>query len=262
MKNFVFFFFLVLLLPNRESSSEVTFTYIGNMGVLIQQHEKSILIDGLHEYYGDEYSYPNANLLQKINEQYQPHTLLFTHSHGDHFSVGQANTYLKDHENTLVSGPAQVTDMLDVPNAVKITIATDNYQKQRFKRPGFLITAFRMDHAGGRHTKRQNIAFIINTGDIKILHVGDSNWRVQKDLFETNAIKKEAIDVAILPHWMLADQTAKDFIQNYLPDTQLIATHISPKVQDDLLRSLQEKFPKLIIFNQLEQQTKLSKQKE
>ena len=45
------------------SSQTVSIGYLGNMGIIIGEADKSIIIDGLHESYKPHYAYPTAQMV-------------------------------------------------------------------------------------------------------------------------------------------------------------------------------------------------------
>ena len=75
------------------------------MGVLLQDGNHSVLIDGLHEYYGPAYLPPSEELVNDLSTPggvfEVPQVVLFTHYHGDHFSAN-----LVKELSTVIIGPA------------------------------------------------------------------------------------------------------------------------------------------------------------
>ena len=259
MKNFLFCF-LFFISTHLIAQSQISITYIGNMGVLISDNTQSVLIDGLHEKYGDDYLFPPENLVDKItngnNGYATPLLLLYTHMHGDHFNGKLTDKFTTKHPQTIIMGAKQVINTLKLSKNTK-SIHTLNYNKQLFSFPGFSVKAFKMDHAGNRHKNVENVAYIVNIGDEAILHVGDSTWHEGKDLWELAKIKEENISTAILPYWMLLHDEAEKFTSQFLSGARIIATHISPRIQEKDLIALKKRYPKIVFLTTLEEHIKL-----
>ena len=45
--------------PPAVSPKNLSITYIANMGVLLEYHEQTVLLGGLHEEYGPDYAFPS-----------------------------------------------------------------------------------------------------------------------------------------------------------------------------------------------------------
>jgi L-ascorbate metabolism protein UlaG (beta-lactamase superfamily) len=211
----------------QKSKDEITISYKGNMGIHISNSRISVLIDGLHEYYGPEYLYPPASEINKmINRQdaYNNLTLaLFTHYHKDHYSAKLVRAFLQSSLQNRVVGSTQVADSLTTQQTI---IAWNKNQKIFTDTSSDLsIYAFNIPHTWPeRHSKVQNIAYIIKTGGSSILHIGDA----AADASAFNAVKKEKIDVMIVPIWFLMDDEGIKIIREIIKPAKVIATHISP----------------------------------
>ncbi len=227
------------------------------MGVYITNSKTSFLIDGLHTKYGEDYLFPDEKLIHKINTILKPRIILFTHQHGDHYNEEISKKFLQLNKESKLFGPKQITsNYADVDNEI-ITIKTEDYTKQTYQSESLKITGLKINHAGKRHLNIENVGYIINISNKNILHVGDTNWLEEINLFSQLDIQKESVDVAILPYWMLLDQDATELIQKYINPKQVIATHISPRITKEKLASLKKQFPKVYFLTEQEQQIKL-----
>ncbi len=250
-------FISFLLYVSGVSQENVMLTYTGNMGVFISGGEDSVLIDGLHTKYGDDYLFPPKKMVNKINTDLKPNAILFTHYHGDHFSAQLTKEYLELNTMAFLYGASQITNNFHGFRNRVITIKTDNYSKQTSKLNGITITSFKINHAGKRHISVENIGYIVHINKKKILHVGDTNWLEKINLFDILKLQDEAIDIAILPYWMLLPDNASELIKKYINPKQVIATHISPSIKEKELLELKNRYPKTYFFNTLEQQIQL-----
>jgi len=233
--------------------AQVTITYTGNMGVLLESSEHAVLIDGLHEFYKPAYLPPSeklvADLLQEGGNYPVPDLSLVTHYHGDHYS-SQLHLGLR---KTTVVGSRQVTDPLKQKSyAHTITIPYDDYRINEYQFEGMQLQAFRMDHGNEYlHKNVQNIGYLISIGGKSILHVGDTDW--YEHVFDALQLPLETIDLAILPYWLLWDDQGPQWVDQYIKPKRLLLTHIDPNISPADLKELRHKLPGVEIFTVLGQ---------
>lgn len=253
-------FFLLTLISigiSGFSQKKLSLIYTGNMGVYISNEDSSVLIDGLHTKYGDDYLFPTTSLIHKIRKQLRPDAILFTHHHGDHFSASLANEYLASNKNSVLCGSNQITKEIKTSKDRLFTIATTDYSKQTITIKDFKITGLKINHVGKRHTAIENIGYIVDLGEYRILHVGDTNWMEEINLFSQLGLINEHIDIAILPYWMLLENSASQQIKKHIDPKQIIATHISPRIAQQELQEMKKKYPDIHFLTTLEQQIQL-----
>ncbi|WP_062058787.1 MBL fold metallo-hydrolase [Aquimarina longa] len=239
------------------SQEDIKITYIGNMGVHISDGQSSILIDGLHTKYGDDYLFPTKEVVHKINTELNPNAILFTHYHGDHFSPQLSEVYLKSHKKAILFGPNQIINKFAEFTDRIVAISTKDYTKQPVTVKNFMITGVKINHVGKRHTSVENIGYIVHINNKKILHVGDTDWFEEINLFHQLHLVDEGIDIAIIPYWMLLSNGSKLLIKKYINPKQVIATHISPLIKKTELIDLKNKYPNIHFLTTLEQQIHL-----
>ncbi|WP_299256714.1 MBL fold metallo-hydrolase [uncultured Aquimarina sp.] len=253
------FFLLTLLFISISgfSQKKLSLIYTGNMGVYITDDQSSVLIDGLHTKYGDDYLFPPSALVHKINTQLQPDVILFTHYHGDHFSTELAYNYLASNKKAVLFGSDQITKEIKNFENRLFTISTTDYTKRTVKIKNLKITGVKINHVGKRHLSVENVGYIVNFGIRKILHVGDTNWMKEINLFNQLNLVNENIDIAILPYWMLLEDNATALIKKNINPKQIIATHISPKIKKQELEDMRERYPEIHFLTTLEQRIQL-----
>ncbi len=258
------YFFLILLCTYQFllSQETITLTYIGNMGVLVDDGSQSVLFDGLHTKYGDDYLFPSETLIEKVTTGTDgyiiPKVLLFTHMHGDHFHGKITADFLTQNPESKVLGPSQVTSTMKGHDSNKVTVATSNYKKKGFRVNDIFIKAFKIDHGGRKHVNTQNVGYIVALANKKVLHVGDTAWFENIQLFKRLKLKEEQIDIAILPYWMMLRGDAEAALKRNLAPKKLVLTHISPKATSEELRELQDRFPEAILLTEQEKKIKIN----
>lgn len=212
----------------------LTITYIGNMGILISNPKASILIDGLHEYYGPEYLNPSNTELNKILQQQPPYTglatILFTHFHRDHYSAKLAKSFLQSAAKNRVAGSPQVIDSLPA-RAQTINAWNKNGILLTDTVSDLIVYGFNVPHTWQqRHSKVQNVAYLIQVNNSTILHIGDADT----DTAAFRRLNIGRIDVMIVPVWFLTDKEGIRIIKEIIKPAKVIATHISPNEKQSL----------------------------
>ncbi|MDH7447146.1 MBL fold metallo-hydrolase [Aquimarina sp. 2201CG14-23] len=252
-------FLLTLLFSSifTFSQKKLSFTYIGNIGVYITDGQSSVLIDGLHTEYGDDYLFPPSTLIDKIQTKLLPDGILFTHYHGDHFSALLSNEYLNTNKKAILLGSNQITKEIKHFKDRVFTISTINYDKQVVKLKNIEIKGLKINHVGKRHISVENVGYLVDFGIKKVLHVGDTNWMEEINLFSQLDLVNEHIDIAVLPYWMLLDNNATMLIKKHINPKHIIATHISPRINKQELQDMKVTYPDVYFLNTLEQQIQL-----
>ena len=257
----VFLLYCLLTLANGAFGQQIT--YVGNMGVLIENETLGILIDGLHKKYKAAYQYPPERLVTTLigkEHPYQPpiQLLLNTHIHKDHFDAELVLEFLKENPEAKLLGPAQTAEALvDLGTAQHLDtsvyeVKTIDYTIQEYTLHDVQIKAFFIDHANpARHSATKNVGFLIKLDGKNILHLGDA--AMDASIFSQLNLKTEAIDLAIIPDWLAMSRSGANIIKTYIAAKQLLITHISPLNANQSRQAVQQFFPDAIFFTELEQ---------
>ena len=214
--------------PTQDS---IIVSYKGNMGVLVTCPKVSVLIDGLHEYYAPAYLNPPAEEVSKMisgQDGYnQLQFAIFTHFHRDHYSAKLAKDFLRSSAKNRVAGSPQVTDSL--PAAQVMRAWNKNTLLFDHSTSNLSIYAFDIPHTGPqRHSKVQNIAYVVRSGELNLLHIGDAD--TDPSAFRKLSLGK--VDVLVVPIWFLMNKEGREIIQDIIKPHTVIATHISPGQQN------------------------------
>ena len=178
---------------------------------------KKILIDALfNDNTIDFCDVPSEETIRNILTTKPPfndvNLLLFTHQHRDHFDADLALTYMKNNKNCNLIGPQQVVDQLSEYEGYKeiterIHSITPSFGHSehtningikllvlRFQHSSYFVTDEQTGKEVDRHKNIQNLGFIINLGNYKILHIGDS-FLQNIDEYKVYRLDKEKIDI-------------------------------------------------------------------
>ena len=226
--------FVLMLFSLGLCSQTVSIGYLGNMGLIIGDADKSIIIDGLHESYKPDYVYPTQQMVDQLtNGLFQTYgkTLIHmaTHKHRDHFSRKLSAQFLLNNPSSALVGSSQITDSLQLHS--NVNTITYNTEVSQYIIDDVKISAFKIGHAGKtRHSSIQNSAFVIEINGIKILHVGDTDWDIAEETMRLHQLSSQGVDIAVLPYWMLYSQKNIDRIKELISPVKVIATHIPPNL--------------------------------
>ena len=221
-------------------------TYIANEGFLIEGGGDKILIDALFKNNAIDYcDVPSEGTLRKILTGKPPFDdivlLLFTHQHIDHFDANLVIDYMEYNEKCNLLGPQQVFDQLSEFEKFekiksRIHAITPPYgRSEDINIDGINLSAFRFQHSSyfvsdeqtgeqiDRHKDIQNIGFVINLANYKILHTGDSFIQNIEE-YKSYRLDKEKIDIAFLG-WFF-EPTLIEAVNNYIKPENITMMHL------------------------------------
>lgn len=237
--------------------------YVGNMGVCIESGDKTVIIDGLHQFYNKEYVYPTKDMVNElISGKFKNFSAiefsLFTHFHGDHFSDVYSKKFLKNNSNGVIMGSYQIKESIDQllsetdSTSHMINVVPYNKQPHTVERSDIKITAIQCDHSSPEyHGKTENIAYVVTMDDYNILHVGDTDWALTLGPFKTLDIKNTKLDIAVLPYWLLLESDAVTKVNTLISPKHIIATHIPPNFSKRYQKQLHNRFPNITLLTTL-----------
>ena len=243
MPKSIFFFRL-------KSTGQVTVRYVGNMGILISDKEQSVLVDGLHDFYGDTCEFPPKDLVNSLianKEEDFPEIVgnLNTHQHGDHVDENITSRFLENNPGVRSIGPDQTC--AQISHQAKTCISEGDGQTVFLDE--IEAESFYMDHASpARLGSIQNIGFLVKINNRTILHAGDTYFNPK--LFERLDLTSQKIDVAILPGWM--DDSGK--VRDWINPKNILVTHRGPKKGDGIKKQVRSSCPNAIFFTSIREE--------
>jgi polyhydroxybutyrate depolymerase len=189
---------------NEHTLNNITVTYIGNEGFLLQGQEKTVIIDALFNQSFGSYLIPSAftinRIQQNLNPFENPDVYLVTHNHGDHFTASMVNEQMQHSTGTYFCGPQDVVSSLAAQSGysdyssrvVDLTPSYYNYSDTIINDITFRI--LRMHHSDDDFI---NLGYLFELNGIKILHAGDYGIQDFIDM-DTFKLKNENIDIAFI----------------------------------------------------------------
>ena len=227
-----------------KEKPKLKLAYIGNMGVLVESGDKTVLFDGFHKKYKPDYLFPSEEVVEQLTNGTYPdfskiEIALFTHTHNDHFDADLSRAFLKKNPESHVSGTPKIYNTIGKE-------VERNIEFPFFNRSDIGISSIKLPHCfQSKHHAIQNLGFIAKMDDFKVMHLGDTEWELALPVFESR--NYESVDVAIIPYWMLYKEESIKHL-SILKAKKIIATHIPPNIEKSELQKLSSMHPEVTFF--------------
>ncbi len=218
---------------NNQGINGLTVTYILNEGFLISCEGNKILIDALFKINDDVG--PSSGVLNQMIDGQSPFDsldlVLITHSDMDHFKAEYVSQFMENNNETMLIAPVDAKDAIEQTSSnfssIESRIITDTPAWGETKQivvENINIKVLGIPHSGSLDAKHR--AYIIELGDFKLLHLGDS-WE-SVDYFQAfHSLLGENIDVAFIPEWYYRVESGIAVHNRYLADcANKIAMHL------------------------------------
>lgn len=281
---FISLFFLSFVVA-AEANDALEVVYIANEGFMLESGGDKVLIDAL---FGKEdlgfCDVPPRALLKKLLAAAPPFDdvdlIVVSHDHLDHFDAEMAAEYLKNNAQCELIGTEQVEASLKKCKDYEslkgrihgVTPAAESIQKMtvneievsvlRLKHCTYCETDKETGEKIDRHRNMQNIGVIIQLGNNKIFHIGDSGMDNVEEYKAYNLIREE-IDIALLGSIFWPPFSIRtDLVNKAIQPKQIVAMHLDRGNKDKYLayrESIQEDVPPITIFKEPMEQKVFSK---
>jgi L-ascorbate metabolism protein UlaG (beta-lactamase superfamily) len=221
---------------------KIKITFVGDDGVIVTDGTKTVLIDALVTRF-DIWKIAAPGLITSIKNGTAPYDKiaanLVTHDHFDHWDIGTTQTFLKSHLQSTLIAPPQVTKFIS-SNSQVTTLAPPLFQAAETTVDGIKIKALRMVHFnnfGLDFSPLENLAFLVELGGMKILHLGDADFTEKN--FAPFQLQNENIDVVIIPAATIK-LTAQnlDLVKLHINPKNIIAAHLEGNVSEAQVKSV------------------------
>lgn len=208
-------------------------TYLSNAGVMLELHDKKILVDVFCNSTIPLYKNPPAEIKEQMILGVAPFDnvdiLLFTHHHTDHFDpVSTAHFSEHNPRTIIISTPEVISQLYDQsPNIEKDRLIKSNAfigTIENIQINGVGIQSVSMLHDGKDYGGVHNFAYLIDVEGIKILHVGDAK-PIKENYINLNLPHME-IDLLIVPFPYIGIPTGRQLIEKYIKPKKIAAIHL------------------------------------
>ncbi|MEM9669463.1 MAG: MBL fold metallo-hydrolase [Pseudomonadota bacterium] len=225
-------------------------TYLGNVGVMVEQGETKILFDPLfRDDYGQYQLVPEAMRDQLLNGS-APFdaidAIFISHAHGDHFNAVDVIQFHTAHPEALIVAPQQAIDTMLATGAVTDTLAARfismdmDYGAEPVSLPfaDLIVEAVRIPHAGGeRRRPIQNFAYRVTLENTAtVMHLGDADPEAEDFGAYGDHWDGRETDMAFPPYWFFLSESGQAAVSSTLNAAEHIGVHVPifvPKVLRD-----------------------------
>jgi L-ascorbate metabolism protein UlaG (beta-lactamase superfamily) len=223
---------LLSLLLAAPLGAQVDVTFLANEGVMLSAGNKKVLIDGLFLKYGKGYAVPADSTQASLERARGPFEnvdlILVTHRHGDHFHPAPVSAHMVANPRATLLTSRQVIDSLHAPASLKsrlIARTTPPGLQRREIVNGITIEMLGLPHVNRNHRGVEHLAYIVEIGGRRVLHVGDAELTEQT--LAPLHLDTARIDVALVPAWILEDGKGRELIERWIRPKHVAAFHVA-----------------------------------
>ncbi len=249
---------------NVEGFVDVTF--LGNQGVLLDDGEHRVIIDGMHQGGGaggfwTSLSQAQDALMQGAQPPFNSiNVSLVTHNHTDHYSVSVIGHHLFNSPSTqflAISGVRNALqgfgDFQSISSQVITNINPSSNNRQSATINGVEIEALNMHHFTevcgecGR-----NYAYIVTLGNLKMLHLGDVDMLDNNNVNSFN-LAAEDIDILFLatPFPQFVSAAQRTILNSWISPKKIVALHINSNQRAAIVANINSTYPDATILTQV-----------
>ena len=218
--------------------SGLSVTYLANEGVLLSATDsagtRKVLIDALFEPY-DDYAVPPDTTQAALRRASAPYDavdlILVTHRHGDHFHPAPAADHLRANPRAVLVTSRQVIDSLrgrvgpELLRSERIVARTlPPGARRSLLVNGVPVHLLGLPHGGERHRHVEHLAYVVDLGGRRVLHVGDAE--LSEATLAPLRIDTMQIDVALVPYWALTDEDTRRIVERWIRPRNVAAFHL------------------------------------
>jgi len=245
----------------RAPSLDVT--YVTNEGFLVQAAGKKVLIDSLFDTGFNAFLIPSPQLLEQLTAAQGPFAdvdlVLVTHPHGDHFNAKLVAAHLRNNPRCRLVAHTQTVDQLRKEgnySRIRDRIHEVNGElgsRERITLEGIDVDVLCVAHGAyykdGRnvHSQIRNLAFVVNLGGTRFLHVGDATLEDNAAHFNAFPFDQTPIDLLFLGSDDRSQATQR-LIADRIKPGRIVAMHIPPAEVEEQSAKIQAVYPEAIVF--------------
>jgi L-ascorbate metabolism protein UlaG (beta-lactamase superfamily) len=225
--------------PAPAVRNDLAITFLANEGVLLSGRDRgtprTVLIDALFEPY-ESYAVPPDSAQSALRTARAPYDavdlILVTHRHGDHFHPAPVAQHLRSSARAVLVTSREVVDSLRgrlTPELVRSERIAARTMPAGTRRTllvnGITVQLFGLPHGGRRHRHVEHIAYLVELGGRRVLHVGDAE--LSEASLAPFRLDTMGIDVALLPHWALTDEETRRAVARWIRPGRIAALHLA-----------------------------------
>jgi L-ascorbate metabolism protein UlaG (beta-lactamase superfamily) len=213
----------------------VQITFLANEGVMLAADGKKVLIDGLFLKYETGYAVPADSTQTALAAARAPFDsvdlVLVTHRHGDHFHPAPVAAHLLANPRATLVTSSQVIDSLRgrLPRGAGLSSrihprTTAPGARRHEVVNGIAVELLGLPHASRRHRAVEHLAYIVELGGRRVLHVGDAE--ISEATLAPFRLDNARIDVALVPTWIITNPDTRRAVERWIRPKQVVGIHV------------------------------------
>lgn len=234
----------------EAAQTTVKITFVGDMGVVISDGTRSVIIDAIPLDFSVVIGQitvtwiPAApGLVTAITNGTPPYgnipVALVTHDHLDHWAIASSGTFLARHSEATLLAPPQAAS--NFPGNTRVTALNPAlFESREVTVGGIRIRALRMLHFnnfGLDFSGVENLAFLVDIGGKRILHLGDADYTSQN--FAPFDLTDAAVDVVIVPAATVKVIGANiNLVRTLIAPGNILAAHLEASMTERHVRDI------------------------
>ena len=248
---------LVAMGFSQVAMTDVTITRLANDGVILDDGETRIMIDGFvvesYALYG--------GLPPLMAQEFATATGIFenidmafvSHKHHDHNQPEFTCKFLRASDDTRLITSVQVIELVRERCRVLVTstsqVATIDPEREL---PITLpvgtakVTIVPLSHGTGKYAKIENWGHVVEMGGVRVLHIGDA--AMDPTDFEAAAAELANLDAAIIPLWYFQPGPGMEVVERFMNAPNKLAVQIPPDEVAEATAFLAENYPEVQIL--------------
>lgn len=216
------------------AGDSVRVTYVGNEGFLIETGGKKVLIDALYRAGVSGYVVHTPEVRKLLEQGLPPFDnldlILATHYHADHFDPDAVGVHLLSDRKALFVSTNQAAHQMqsykgyrNIQARVKGLLPEEGTD-DLIEYNGIRLHVLNLHH--GRNRPVENLGFVVEIGDRRFLHVGDTE--VTPAELAASGFDGGAMDFFFVPYWILLDNPEGKTIVDVVRPATVVPMHLPP----------------------------------
>ena len=245
------------IVNSQVAMADVTITRLANDGVIIDDGETRIMIDGFvvesYALYG--------GLPPLMAQEFATATGMFenidmafvSHKHHDHNQPEFTCNFLRASDGTRLITSVQVIDLVRercrvlVKNSSQVGTIDPKFELPMTLPVGTAqVTIVPLSHGTGKYARIENWGHVVEMGGVRVLHIGDAAMDVTD--FEAAAAELMDLDVALIPLWYFQPGPGMEVVERFMDAPHKLVVQIPPDEVVEATEFLATDYPGAVVL--------------
>lgn len=252
---------LLLAFVLGTAAADVNLQQLANGGVLIDDGDTRVMIDGLVvEPYAIYAGLPAEAVddFERADGVFDGVDLaLASHRHHDHNQPAFACAFMQASQSTRLVTSAEVIGLMREKCRAFVTgsdrvVAIDPQPGAPvvLEEGDVRVTVFRLSHGKRKFANIENFAHLVEAGGVRLLHIGDA--AMDPSAFEQAGLAGLEVDVALIPVWFFQPGPGEAVIEAFMDAPRKLAVQVPPDEAAEARAYLARKYPGALLLDPLD----------